>query len=502
MRVLILILSHNVGPSIAGSLATLHTQFVNDPATELLLIDDASTDDTFKIADQFRRDHKFPNLKVIRVPHVQGEGGNQKVGFRYALDKGFEAVLVLHGERIYSPPALIALAQALKGSDADVALGFARRSRPWNLVSKLQSRLSGVRLEGWHSLYKGYRTQALSRVAFELDTNDPSFETELLLQLIDQKCRLSPVHLSLPAGWPAQQRQNLQLAWKHVKASLKYRLQNYNLFYDFRYHPDALSDVRKAEIPPPAYSQKLDLNSPHSYVCRHPRLIPSGSRVLDIGCSTGYVAEHLVRSRQCDVVGIDQLPPSMMRGKPFVYHQVDLEKDFGALRKILEQESFDVILMLDVLEHLALPELFLLHLRHIRYRKPPIFIFSTGNVAFLVIRLMLLLGHFNYGEKGILDITHKRLFSFRTFKNLFDQTGFVILQRIGFPLPYRALGLPRWLCRLAEVCNTGLIKIRRSLFAYQIMFVTTPLVLPEQVLAQSLEGNPHISARKPSEERL
>ena len=44
---------------------------------------------------------------------------------------------------------------------------------------------------------------------------------------------------------------------------------------------------------------------------------------------------------------------------------------------------------------------------------------STGNVAFIVVRLMVLVGQFNYGRRGILDLTHARLFTFGTFRRLF-----------------------------------------------------------------------------------
>jgi len=490
MRLLVLILGRNTAPSIERFLSSLEPQFSRKGSTELLMVDDASTDDTVKIVQKFKVDHDFSNLRVIQTSNAQGYGGNQKVGFRYALDKGFESIVVLNAAKTYSTTALGTMNQIMEKAEADVFLGIAEKVRRPHFLSMLQNKLAGTSLVGWHSLYKGYRAKALGRVAFELNANDPSFETELLLQLADQKCLISTVRLSIPKGDPAVQPQGIASGGAHLKACLRYRLQKYNLFYDLRYHPDLLSDASQLEIQHTPYSEKLDMNSPHAYVCRNTELISSGSRVLDIGCSTGYVAAYLTKTKNCRVVGVDQLPASLIMDKSFVYHQIDLENDFERLRQILEHESFDVILMLDVLEHLALPELFLLQLRKIAFRKPPRIVFSTGNVAFIVIRLMLFFGYFNYGQKGILDVTHKRLFSLRTFKNLFDQTGFIILKRIGFPLPYRALGFPKGISRVLEIANTLLIKIRRSLFAYQIMFVTAPLALPEQVLAESLSREP------------
>ena len=49
---------------------------------------------------------------------------------------------------------------------------------------------------------------------------------------------------------------------------------------------------------------------------------------------------------------------------------------------------------------------------------------------------MLLLGHFNYGRKGILDRTHTRLFTFNSLRELFEQTGYKVLEMRGIPAPF------------------------------------------------------------------
>ena len=84
---------------------------------------------------------------------------------------------------------------------------------------------------------------------------------------------------------------------------------------------------------------------------------------------------------------------------------------------------------------------------------------------------MLLLGFFNYGSRGILDLTHTRLFTFATLRNLFEQSGYRIDEIRGIPAPFPlALGdtaLARFLVRV----NGLLIRLSRSLFAYQIFMV-------------------------------
>ena len=74
------------------------------------------------------------------------------------------------------------------------------------------------------------------------------------------------------------------------------------------------------------------------------------------------------------------------------------------------------------------------------------FIISTGNVAFLIARIMLLLGQFNYG-KGILDITHTRLFTFGTLRRLFEQAGFEVTEVRGLPAPFPLAFGDNWFAR-------------------------------------------------------
>ena len=75
-------------------------------------------------------------------------------------------------------------------------------------------------------------------------------------------------------------------------------------------------------------------------------------------------------------------------------------------------EDIDVIVMLHVIEHLRSPEDFTDDLSRFCREKGVLRLhISTGNIAFLLTRLGLLAGQFNYGPRGILDMTHTRLFT-------------------------------------------------------------------------------------------
>jgi hypothetical protein len=87
---------------------------------------------------------------------------------------------------------------------------------------------------------------------------------------------------------------------------------------------------------------------------------------------------------------------------------------------------------------------------------------------------MLLLGFFNYGSRGILDLTHTRLFTFGSLRRLLEQAGYTITEVRGIPAPFPlALG-SSMIARAALALNKILIRLSKSLFAYQIFLVARP----------------------------
>jgi len=482
-RYLLLLVNSNSNPAVVHRITSIASLLKEHPDWHGLFIDDALSKDHYRLLETSLANLALDRILMIKNDFPQGPGGNRKIGFRYAIQNHFTGIAVCDRDTVYTAPILKSLQNAMEAhGHTGCALGSdGRRNLLRAQVFRLQNRLSRLSLKNWETPYRIYRTSALEQIAFELNTNERPFETELLLQLGGQGIPI--IEFQLPGAVDSANAYGLRDARQSLKACIRFALQRLNLFYDFRFHPESIFPLKGSARVAHPYGEKFSSDSPHSFVCRHSSLIPQGSKVLDIGCAGGYVGRALTESKACKIVGVDRLDPEDIREPCIEYHQIDLEKDTPKLCQLIENGDFDVILMLDVLEHLAVPERFLLMLYRIPYRKKPLFIFSTGNVAFCVIRLMLLAGYFNYGEKGILDITHKRLFSWKTFQNLFDQTGFSIREKRSFPAPYSLMHLPPWMCRTLERINRFLIRIRPSLFSYQMLVITTPFTSPEQYLS-------------------
>jgi hypothetical protein len=139
----------------------------------------------------------------------------------------------------------------------------------------------------------------------------------------------------------------------------------------------------------------------------------------------------------------------------------------------VDYENFDYILVLDVIEHLKNPESFAHELRSLANPKTKVII-STGNVGFVLTRLSLLIGNFNYGKRGILDLTHKRLFTFRSITDLFKQANYEVLAVKSTPVPFPLIFGNGLLSRTLLWMNGGLTGLRRSVFAFQSFLVLRP----------------------------
>lgn len=139
---------------------------------------------------------------------------------------------------------------------------------------------------------------------------------------------------------------------------------------------------------------------------------------------------------------------------------------------------------IDIFEHFRKPEEFLENLRISAKTKHPKLIITTGNVAFFIIRFQLLLGHFNYGKRGILDLTHTKLYTFKTLEKLLRQCGYKIVKTKGIPVPFpKIIGLNLFSNILLKI-NDLLIHISKGLFSYQIFMVALPISTVETILGE------------------
>jgi len=186
--------------------------------------------------------------------------------------------------------------------------------------------------------------------------------------------------------------------------------------------------------------------------------------VLDVGCSSGDLARRLVE-RGATVIGIDTDEQAATEARA-VCERV-LVGDVETMELPFPDESFDVVLCGDLIEHLHDPEGFLSRVRPL-LRPGGRLVLTTPNVANWAMRIGLLAGRWRYTDRGILDRTHAHLFTKKTLEQTLERAGYrVVAFDVTAPVP--AIGTPA-----VERAAHALARLRPSLLAYQFVVAATP----------------------------
>jgi 2-polyprenyl-3-methyl-5-hydroxy-6-metoxy-1,4-benzoquinol methylase len=159
-------------------------------------------------------------------------------------------------------------------------------------------------------------------------------------------------------------------------------------------------------------------------------MIPPGSRLLEVGCATGFMSEYLARELGCRVTGIEldpvQAELARQKGGEVITGAIDSNAVQERLDAMVAREGrFEVVFASQVIEHLARPEDLLLKI-HDWLAPEGCLVISTCNIAHWRARLRLLAGKWEYEEYGLFDRSHLRFFTMSGFERMLDQCGFRI----------------------------------------------------------------------------
>ena len=472
LRVLVLILAYNAEKTIADVLDRIPRELEATYAVQVLVIDDCSRDATWQRAKEHLKTFWCPG-EALRNPVNQGYGGNQKVGYRYAAEQGFDVVAMVHGDGQYAPECLPRLLEPFTrgGMRVDAVFGSRmlhkrdalRGGMPYykflgNMVlTSLQNRLLSTRLSEFHTGYRVYRVSTLSALPLELNTNDFDFDTEIIMQVIFSGGTIVELPIPTHYGDEVCHVNGLRYAWDVMRTSLKGRLIRMGLFYDPKFffpHTEVARKVSTFSFPS---TGKAVADS-----------IRPGSLVLDLGCSDTELSGYLRQEKGCTVISC---PDS-----------VDLDRELPDV----PWEKLDYVVALDVLEQRDSAEDFLAGLRErLTDNTGAVLIAGSANVGFFITRFMLLLGQFNYGRRGILALSHKRLFTLASLARLMRYAGFRVVRRQIMAAPYpRALG-NTLLARGLMAVNRLLARVMPGLFAYQVLIEARHTPSTESVLRRA-----------------
>jgi 2-polyprenyl-3-methyl-5-hydroxy-6-metoxy-1,4-benzoquinol methylase len=172
------------------------------------------------------------------------------------------------------------------------------------------------------------------------------------------------------------------------------------------------------------YETTIDLDNPNNSQTQLITLVGRDQTVLDVGCASGDTAAAL-KDRGCTVSGVDIDAKAAEPARGIVEELVIADIDRNPLSEHFKAESFDAIIFGDVLEHLLDPWAALRDAVTL-LRPGGRILVSIPNVAHASVRLALLLGRWDYTEKGLLDRTHLRFFTLETVCELLESADLQI----------------------------------------------------------------------------
>ena len=185
-RVVVVLPAYNA----AKTLERTYAEIPHDVVDEVILVDDASQDETVTVA---RR------LGITTVAHPQnlGYGGNQKTCYRTALARGADVVIMVHPDYQYTPALVTAMASMVATGVYDAVLGSRilgggalRGGMPFykyvanRLLTAFQNMATGRKLSEYHTGYRAFRREVLETLPLEENSNDFVFDNEMLGQII------------------------------------------------------------------------------------------------------------------------------------------------------------------------------------------------------------------------------------------------------------------------------------------------------------------------------
>lgn len=456
VKVLIFVISYNHENLLMKVLdripESLHTDYPGVDF-EVLIIDDASKDKTFENGYEFLKNYKRFKTVLLSNPVNQQFGGNQKIGYQYAIENGFDHVVLLHGDGQYAPEMIPTLVKPLIDGEADAVFG-SRMMDPKGalkggmpkykflgnkILTKLENWMVGSSLTEWHSGFRLYSVAALKKMPFQYSSNYYDFDTQIIIQLLGQGLRIKEIPIPTYYGDEECNVDGFKYARKILIACMLFKVQDWGIFYHPCYY---LEDRYKKKPSRITFDTSLK------------RLV---DKIKDIkGKSLVILDEKEYQVREyLEKEGLNV---------------TIVQPDFDHEILNTNEEKFEAVFFLDSFECVSNIEKLLIDLREGKRTGESVCYGVIANIAFVFTRLMLLFGNFNYGIRGILDFRHKRLFTYNSLRRLLEYHSCKIEKLESISVPWKLVFKNKFLVNLMSFFwNMGL-KISRGFFSYQYYF--------------------------------
>ncbi len=174
----------------AKTLVSTYGEIPRNVVDEIVLVDDASSDNTVEIA------HELGIKHIIRHDKNRGYGANQKTCYSTALAMGADVVVMLHPDYQYTPKLITAMVEIIASGLYHVVFasrilgkGARRGGMPLykyianRILTFLQNILMNQKLSEYHTGYRAFSREALLKIPFRSNSDGFIFDNEIIAQL-------------------------------------------------------------------------------------------------------------------------------------------------------------------------------------------------------------------------------------------------------------------------------------------------------------------------------
>src|SRR5690606_36125902 len=234
-KVIAVLPAYNAGKTLKQTYDEIDFDIVD----EVILVDDASTDDTVAQGKALGIKH------IIRHDVNRGYGGNQKSCYNKALALGADIVIMLHPDYQYTPlllPSMVALIgnnlyPVVFGSRI-LGKGALRGGMPMykyianRLLTATQNLLLGQKLSEYHTGYRAFSAEVLRKIDFEKNSDDFVFDNEMIAQIFNAGFEIAEVTCPTKYFEDASSinfKRSVKYGLGVLRVSLQYRLQRWGI---------------------------------------------------------------------------------------------------------------------------------------------------------------------------------------------------------------------------------------------------------------------------------
>lgn len=194
-------------------------QEIKEKVKEIFVIDNDSKDNTYLVGVGYKQQTGLSNLEIIKNERNVGYGGSQKIAYQYAIDKGFDFVVMLHGDAQYAPEQIPSLLDAIKKEKADMVFGSRMQGHPLKggmplfkfvgnkILTAIENFVLKLNLSEYHSGFRIYRCEALKQIPFHRCSDAYVFDTDILIQFKIKGLRITerpiPTHYGKESRHPS-----------------------------------------------------------------------------------------------------------------------------------------------------------------------------------------------------------------------------------------------------------------------------------------------------------